>query len=57
MSSNAVSGREMECIQMFISMFSAIWDQRQMSFILFYGFIPDSFEMKVHAYVYLQLNT
>jgi len=32
MSPYAVSGRENECIQMFISMFSAIWDQRQKSF-------------------------
>jgi len=40
-----VSGREKECIQMFISMFSAIQDQRQMSFILLHGFIRDSFEM------------
>jgi cytochrome bd-type quinol oxidase subunit 2 len=44
MSPYTVSGREKECTEMFISMFSAIWDQRQMFFVLLYGFIPDSFE-------------
>jgi hypothetical protein len=36
-------GKESE--QMFISLFSAIWDQRRMSFILLQGFLCDLFEL------------
>ena len=34
MSSYAISGRGRECIQTFISLFSAIWNHRHMSFLL-----------------------
>jgi len=44
MNSYDISGRGKECIKMFTSLVSAIWDQRQMSFILLYGFLPDFFE-------------
>jgi len=34
-----------------------MWDQRQMPFILLYGFFCELFELYVHTYVHLQLNT
>jgi hypothetical protein len=44
MSPYATSERGKESIQMFISVFGAIWSQRQMS-ILLQGFIGDVFEL------------
>jgi len=38
---NAVSGRGKDWLQMCISLVSAIWDQRQMSFIPLLGFLCD----------------
>ena len=57
MSSYEVSWRGKECIKTFISMFSAVWDQKQMPFILLLGFLGDCFELYVHTNVHLQLNT
>jgi len=37
-SSYAISGRRKKCSQTFIFLVSAIWDQRQMSFVLLYRF-------------------
>jgi hypothetical protein len=43
MSSHAISGREKKWIQTFIFLVSAIWDQRQMSFILLLAFLCEFF--------------
>jgi hypothetical protein len=41
---------------MFTSLAGAIWDQRQMSFVLLQG-LCDFFELQIHTNVYLWLNT
>ena len=43
MSSYAISQKEKEWIQMFISLVSAIWDHRQMPLILLWGFLCEFF--------------
>jgi hypothetical protein len=41
----ATIGRGKEWVQMFISVVSAMWDQRHVSFILLSGFLCDIFEL------------
>ena len=38
-------------------LFNIIWDRRQMPFILLCRFLCDFFELYIHTYVHLQLNT
>ena len=56
MTAYANTGRGKEWTETCIAVRSAIWDQRQMSFLLC-GFLHDSFELYLHTCVYLQLKT
>ena len=52
MSLYAITVRGKECIQTFISVFSAVWDQRQVPFILLYRFLCDFSELYFHTNVH-----